>query len=110
MPLSPITTSYPQTRREPGKHSHPELLTLGIAEDLSHCSTDCLQIFIYTPYIYIYVRETCTRTNHKQGKSQRRDPFPGTCVKSGIPEEPQSVELQRRNYSKKLNLRLQFAM
>lgn len=55
------------------KHSHPELPALGRAEDLSHCSTDCLQIFMY---IYLQANTqtwgVCTRTNHKQWKSRQR--------------------------------------
>jgi len=78
MPLIPVSTSYPQTRQEPGKHSHPELLALGIAEDLSHCSTDCLQIFIYIPSIYIYI---CTWDMHphqpQAGKISKERSIPG---------------------------------
>jgi len=106
-PLIPSITYYPQTRQEPGKHSHPELPALGRAEDLSHCSTDCLQIFIYIHFICVY--ETCTRTNHKWGKSQRRHVWKVASQKN-LSVLNFGDESRWENYSRKLNPRLQFAM
>jgi len=88
-PLIPSITYYPQTRQEPGKHSHPELPALGRAEDLSHCSTDCLQIFIYIHFICMYIWDLHPH-QPQVGKIAKE-----TCVKSGIPEEPKCVELRR---------------